>query len=125
MTVITSETDEVSPVGANSQRPATTELLSERLSRTADGGELVFITHETMHRMGPDWPDQAARFELIIDEAPEVILSRAPFRLYANWRVLTSFLELGEPVTDSPGLRRCQPTSATGPFPTLRTGPSG
>ena len=106
--VITSEADEVSPVVANSRRPATMERLSEHLSRTAAGGELIIITHETMHRMGPNWPDQTARFELIIDEAPEVILSRAPLRLYDNWRVLTSFLELGEPVSDSPGLRRAR-----------------
>jgi hypothetical protein len=108
VTVITSEPDELSPVAANSRRPATTALLSEHLSRTADGGDLVFITHETMHRIGPDWPDQAARFELIIDEPPEVILSRTPFRLHVNWRVLTSFLELGEPVTDPPGVRRAR-----------------
>jgi hypothetical protein len=108
VTVITSEADELSPVSTNSRLPATTQRLSEHLSRAADGGELIIITHETMHRMGPDWPDQAARFELIVDEAPEVILSRAPLRLYDNWRVLTSFLELGEPVTDSPGLRRAR-----------------
>jgi hypothetical protein len=108
VTVITSGSAELSPPAANSRRPTTTKLLSEHLSRTTDGGELVFTTHETLHRVAPDWPEQAARYDLVIDEAPEVILSRAPFRLYENRWALTSFLELGDLVTDSPGLRRAR-----------------
>jgi hypothetical protein len=103
VTVITSATDEA--VDAQ-RRPPTTAALAQHLRQAAGRGEVLFITHETLHRMAPDWPAQTAHWELVIDEAPEVILARNPFRLYDNWRALTSFLELGAPITQSPGLRR-------------------
>jgi len=46
--------------------------------------------------------------ELIFDEVPEVVLTRQPFLLRDNWRILDSFLELGDEVTDSPGLQRAR-----------------
>jgi hypothetical protein len=101
--VITSDVED-----PKQKRAPTVLALAAHMVRAAKGGELVFITHETLHRMGADWPDEATNYELIIDEAPETILSRAPFRLYDNWRALTSFLELDEPITDSPGLRRAR-----------------
>src|SRR4029077_9535687 len=42
------------------------------------GGHLLFITHEAAHRMGMGWPPEAKDFEIIIDEEPEVLLTREP-----------------------------------------------
>ena len=110
MTIISeTETD----FAANEPRKRTTARLTEHLQRRTNGGEVVFVTHETMHRMGQDWPDETAAWELVIDEAPETILARAPFRLYDNWRILTAFLELGEPITRGSRGRRSQ--RAAGP----------
>jgi hypothetical protein len=111
VTVITSET--VDP----RQRKSVTTVIVEHLKQAGDGGELLFITHEAMHRMAADWPAETARLELIIDEEPETILTRAPFKLYDTWRALTSFLELDEqPVTESPGLRRAGEHSAAAQY---------
>jgi hypothetical protein len=101
VTVITSET--VDP----RQRKTVTTAIVEHLKQASIGGELVFITHEAMHRATADWTAETAEWELIIDEEPETILTRAPFKLFDTWRVLTAFVELDEqPITDSPGLRR-------------------
>ena len=105
VTTITSS-DEPPPTGTGPQHQSSTvKRLTRHLISGAKGGGITFITHETMFRMGADWP-AAAEFELIVDEAPEVILARVPFLLRDSWRILTAFLELGETVTDSPGLRR-------------------
>ena len=68
VTVITSSSEEPA---ADARRPPTTAMLREHIQRTVSGGEVVFITHETLHRTAPDWPAQAAQLELIIDEVPE------------------------------------------------------
>jgi len=68
VTVITSASEE--PAAA-ARRPPTSAMLREHIQRTVSGGEVVFITHETLHRTAPDWPAQAAQLELIIDEVPE------------------------------------------------------
>lgn len=84
------------------------------------GGQLVFTTHETFTRMLlpghwiesrlPDfWPPEARQWHLIIDETPEVILTRQPFKLHDSSWVLTSFLEAVE-ITGSP----CQGAPASG-----------
>ena len=44
-------------------------------------GHLLFITHEAFQRMGTTWPEEARHFELIIDETPEVVVTRQPFKL--------------------------------------------
>ena len=31
--------------------------------------------------MGTTWPEEARHFELIIDETPEVVVTRQPFKL--------------------------------------------
>jgi len=67
VTVITSAEEPA----ADARRPPTTAMLREHIQRTVSGGEVVFITHETLHRTAPDWPAQAAQLELIIDEVPE------------------------------------------------------
>jgi hypothetical protein len=70
-------------------RPIEQEIC--RHVRTARDGHLLFITHEAFFRV-VDWPPQAAFYELVIDEAPDVILTRRPFVLRYSYRVLTSFL---------------------------------
>jgi hypothetical protein len=88
------------------------------------GGHLVFASHETFWRMparpfpgrsyeeilaafdfealfrlmemGAYWPPETAEWHVIIDEAPEVVLTRQPFRLHDNAWVLSSFLETEE-----------------------------
>jgi hypothetical protein len=105
VTVITSERDD-DDHAASRRKPPTTALLTAHLVKARAGGELLFITHETFFRMGVDWPAETADWELLLDEAPETVLTRAPFRLYDSWRVLTAFLALGDPIVDSPGLRR-------------------
>ena len=73
------------------RRPLITELIRQHILKT-QFGHLLFITHEAANRMGLDWPTEARAYELVIDEAPEVILTRAPFQLRESFRVLTSFL---------------------------------
>jgi len=109
---ITSREDDIKPRGYT-----TTELLHCHITRTdpngkpvkdyPDGGHLVFITHETFYRMGRYWPRQTAQFEIVIDEALEVVLTRPPFRLHDNDWVLTSFLT-AEEVTVSPLAQRAR-----------------
>jgi hypothetical protein len=106
VTVITSAADDEPPPTGPQRQSSTVKRLTQHLMSSAKGGRITFITHETMFRMGADWSAAASEFELIVDEAPEVILARAPFLLRDSWRILTAFLELGETVTDSPGLRR-------------------
>jgi hypothetical protein len=89
-------------------RQTTVQALGSHLQTAIASGQLMFITHETLHRMASEWPQEAAEWELLIDEAPEVILGRQPFHLYDNWRALTGFLELGEAITDAPGLHRAR-----------------
>jgi hypothetical protein len=76
--------------------PITTEIYKHLRSRKDP--HLLFITHEALFRMGDDWPRKMRDFELVIDEAPEVILTRQPFKLRDNFWVLSSFLKI-EPVT--------------------------
>jgi hypothetical protein len=45
------------------------------------GGHLLFITHEPFLRVGTSWPDETKEFEIIIDESPEIVLTRQPFKL--------------------------------------------
>jgi len=106
VTVITSAADDEPPPTGPQRQSSTVKRLTQHLMSSAKGGRITFITHETMFRMGADWSAAASEFELIVDEAPEVILARVPFLLRDSWRILTAFLELGETVTDSPGLRR-------------------
>jgi hypothetical protein len=82
------------------------------LKDVPQGGHLVFISHETFFRMPPwpfgdrsyeeiladfdseallrlmamgaYWPPEAHEWHIIIDEAPEVVLTRQPFRLHDN-----------------------------------------
>jgi hypothetical protein len=104
--VITSKNEDTN---SSNRPPSGTQSTSDRLirllKRNRPGGLLIFISHETMWRVARDWPPETAQYHLVIDEVPEVILARSPFWLHDNHYVLTSFLELGELVTDSPGLR--------------------
>jgi hypothetical protein len=61
--------------------------------RKAKGGQLLFVTHEAFLRV-VSWPAAAAAWDLLVDEALEVVLSRAPFRLPYSSAVLTSFLQV-------------------------------
>jgi hypothetical protein len=103
--VITSKNEDSSSNQPPSSTQSTSDRLIRLLKRNKPGGILIFITHETLFRVARDWPAEAAQYHLVIDEVPEVILARTPFWLHDNRYVLTSFLELGELVTDSPGLR--------------------
>jgi|HubBroStandDraft_6_1064221.scaffolds.fasta_scaffold05443_7 hypothetical protein len=53
----------------------------EELRDVPRDGHLLFITHEAFQRMGTTWPEEARHFELIIDETPEVVVTRQPFKL--------------------------------------------
>jgi hypothetical protein len=101
----------------------------EPLKNHPTGGHLVFITHETYYRMrvwpsdareldleaplklierrGIHWPPETRDFEIVIDEVPEVILTRQPFKLHDNSHVLTSFLDI-EPATVTAMSRRAR-----------------
>jgi hypothetical protein len=97
VTVLTSE-DRESSVGGR---------IIKHVAEARSG--LLFITHEAFARMGNDWPAQAREFELVIDEAIEVVLTRRPFLLRENGWALTSFLEIEPVVTD----RRSQQVKKT------------
>jgi hypothetical protein len=79
----------------------------QNLRHHYSGPQLVFITHESLHRMGRNWPSEAHEWEIIIDEAPEVILTRQPFKLRDSFWVLTSFLDT-YPAPVSPAQRRAR-----------------
>jgi hypothetical protein len=68
------------------------QLIFNHLRQPSDG-HVLFITHEGLSRVIA-WPAEAAAFHLVIDEAPEVILSRRPFMLRDSHWVLTSFLDV-------------------------------
>ena len=101
VTVITSSSEEPA---ADARRPPTTAMLLEHIQHTASGGEVSAIALTAPDGSGLARPGRPVGADH--RRSPGVILARAPFRLYDNWRALTSFLELNEPVTDSPGLRR-------------------
>ena len=63
------------------------------IKKFANGpGRILFITHEGFYRVGT-WPGETCCFDLILDEASEVVLSRKPFQLpHSHW-ALTSFLD--------------------------------
>jgi hypothetical protein len=71
------------------------------------GGHLVFATHAAFHLMGNHWPDGTENFEIIIDETPEVVLTRQPFKLRDSYYILTNFLEV-KPAADSQAERRAR-----------------
>jgi hypothetical protein len=81
-------------------------LIRRHVSERNDG-HVLFITHEALYRMGTDWPERTHEYELVIDEAPEVVLTRQPFRLYDSSWVLTSFLAI-EPISIPPAARRAR-----------------
>lgn len=68
------------------------KLICQHISSAkAQVGHLLFITHEGFHRV-VHWPPETMGFEIIIDETPDVILSRSPFVL-RHWHVvLRSFI---------------------------------
>jgi hypothetical protein len=101
------------------RRPPITELIRQHIVKT-QGGHLLFITHEAANRMGLDWPTETRAYELVIDEAPEVILTRAPFQLRESFRVLTSFLTV-EAVGLPNWSRRAQPRKPTDPAEFTKT----
>ena len=57
--------------------------------------------------MGTSWPRETREFEIVIDEEPDVILTRQPFKLYDSGYVVTSFLETFE-VQVTPLARRAR-----------------
>jgi hypothetical protein len=63
------------------------------LADVPQGGHILFITHEAAYRMGLEWPAEAQNFEIIIDEEPEVLLTRVPLHLRESFYNLTSFVE--------------------------------
>ena len=64
-------------------------------SRAITGGHLVFITHETMWRMTAIWPwPEKQSFELIVDEEPDIVLTRAPFKLRNSFFVISNWLDV-------------------------------
>ena len=98
---ITSREDE-----ANPRKGSVTSLIHQHITgkkldgeplppklRPPAGGHLLFITHEAYDRMGTSWPPETREFEIVIDEEPQVILTRQPFKLYDSGYVLTSFLD--------------------------------
>jgi hypothetical protein len=103
---ITSREDEDNAKCGLPRKLRTTALICRHISGRDDYGEplpdhpvrghLLFITHESFHRMGGLWPQETREFKLVIDEVPEVILTRQPFRLPDSCHVLTSFLEVEE-----------------------------
>ena len=112
---ITSREDE-----ANPRKGSVTSLIHQHITgkkldgeplppklRPPAGGHLLFITHEAYDRMGTSWPPETREFEIVIDEEPDVILTRQPFKLYDSGYVLTSFLETFE-VEVTPLARRAR-----------------
>jgi hypothetical protein len=71
-------------------------LITHLINSLGLSGRLTFTTHEAFHRVGVEWPDAAAEWEIVIDEAPEIVLARAPFALHDNDWILKSFLKLGK-----------------------------
>lgn len=56
-------------------------------------GLILFITHEGFNRISTV-PPEAAEFHLLIDEEPNIVLTRKPFQLrYSHW-VLTNFIDI-------------------------------
>lgn len=85
--VIVSEDDGVSD--------AVAVAIPKHIRRHAIRGHLLFITHEGFYRVADnDWPSIGTdEYDLIIDEVPEVILTRRPFQLRDSYFVLTNFLD--------------------------------
>jgi hypothetical protein len=85
----------------------------DRDTGTRIGGQVLFVTHEVLNRMIV-WPPETIEWELIIDEVPEVILTRRPFQLRDSHYVLTSFLEVSPAPTSAAERRARRQAKAAG-----------